>query len=88
MTDVKLAWSPAADAPTTHLVQYRRHDTVPEAWTNADQPSTEPEFTVGRLISGVAYDFRVAAVNNAGQGLYGPPSSPRARCATRNGPIW
>ena len=72
VTGVKLVWSPADGAPTTYSVQYRRHDTV-EAWTAADQlaqPSTQPEFTVGSLISGVAYDFRVAAVNNAGQGLW------------------
>jgi hypothetical protein len=34
------------------------------------QPPTQPEYTVGGLTSGVAYDFRVAAVNATGQGLW------------------
>jgi Fibronectin type III domain len=67
-TSVLLAWSPADGAPTGYSVQYRRHDHV-EAWATAPQPATQPQFTVNGLVSGVAYDFRVAAVNAVGQGL-------------------
>jgi hypothetical protein len=69
LNDVKLAWSPAGGAPTSYSVQYRRHDTV-EAWTAAPQPATQPECTVDGLTSGVVYDFRVAAVNATGPGLW------------------
>jgi hypothetical protein len=69
MTGVKLVWSPAGGAPTSYAVQYRRHDTV-EAWTAVPQPPTQRECTVDGLTSGVAYDFRVAAVNATGQGLW------------------
>jgi hypothetical protein len=69
LTGAKLAWSPADGAPTRCSVQYRHHDTV-EAWTAVLQPPTQPEYTVGGLTSGVAYDFRVAAVNATGQGLW------------------
>ncbi len=66
---VELAWSPANGAPTSYSVQYRRHDTV-EGWTAVPQPASQPECTVDGLTSGVAYDFRVAAVNATGQGLW------------------
>jgi hypothetical protein len=69
LNGVKLAWSPADGAPTSYMVQYRRHDTV-EAWTAVPQPPTQPGCTVDGLTSGVAYDFRVAAVNSTGQGLW------------------
>jgi hypothetical protein len=69
LTGAKLAWSPAAGAPTRYRVQYRCHDTI-EAWTDVTQPPTQAEYTVDGLTSGVAYDFRVAAVNPAGQGLW------------------
>jgi hypothetical protein len=69
LTGVKLAWSPASGTPTGYAMQYRRHDSV-ETWTTMPQPATRPEYTVEGLISGVAYDFRVAAFNAAGQGLW------------------
>jgi hypothetical protein len=56
-------------AATRYSVQYRRHYTV-EAWTAVLQPPTQPEYTVDGLTSGIAYDFRVAAVNATGQGLW------------------
>jgi hypothetical protein len=69
MTSAKLAWSPADGAPTGYAVQYRRHDTI-EAWTLVPQHPAQPECTVDRLTSGVAYDFRVSAINAMGQGLW------------------
>ena len=69
MTGVNLAWSPATGAPTAYSAEYRRHDSV-QTWTAVPQPPVQAECTVDGLISGVAYDFRVAAVNASGQGLW------------------
>jgi hypothetical protein len=68
LNGVELAWSPDNGA-TSYTVQYRRHDTV-EAWTPVPQPAAQPKYTVDGLTSGVAYDFRVAAVNATGRGLW------------------
>jgi hypothetical protein len=83
LTGVGLAWSPADGAPTGYTVQYRRHDSG-EAWTTVSQAPTVAEHTVDGLTSGVAYDFRVAAVNGTGQG---PWSAVISACMLRN-PQW
>jgi hypothetical protein len=69
LTGVELAWSPADGGPTGYAVQHRRHGTV-EAWTTVLKPTTESEFTVEGLDSGIVYDFRVAATNTTGQGSW------------------
>jgi hypothetical protein len=83
LTSVKLAWSPADGAPTSYSVQYRRHDTV-GAWTIVPQTAAQPEHSVDGLISGVSYDFRIAAANAAGQGLWSAVATAR----TLRNPQW
>jgi hypothetical protein len=66
---VKLAWSPAHRVSTGYTVECRHHDSG-EAWTTLPQAPTVAGHTVRELTSGVAYDFRVAAVNATGPGLW------------------
>jgi hypothetical protein len=83
LTSAKLAWSRAGGTPTSYAVQYRRHDSV-EVWIAVDQPPTTTECTVGGLSSGVAYDFRVAALNGNAQG----PWSAVVTARTLRNPEW
>jgi hypothetical protein len=69
LTGIRLSWSPADGTPTSYAVQRRPHDTI-EAWTDVSQAPTQPKCMVDGLASGVTYDFRVAAVNAAGPGLW------------------
>jgi hypothetical protein len=92
LTRVQLAWSAATPTPAHYLVQYRRHDTT-QAWTDVRQPPIQPEYAVDGLTSGVAYDFRVAAVNavvnvqGGVQGGQGPWSAVVTAWTLRN-PQW
>jgi hypothetical protein len=80
---VKLAWSAPTGAPTAYVVEARRNDTT-QAWTPVANPVT-PTCTLEKLKSGVAYDFRVAAVNAAGE--RGPWSTVVTAC-TLDEPEW
>jgi hypothetical protein len=82
---VKLAWSAPAGGQMTYVVEMRRNDTT-EAWTEvpvADR--SQPACLVGKLRSGVAYDFRVVAVDAAG--VRGPWSAVVTEC-TLDEPEW
>jgi len=67
--EVKLAWSEPDGAPTSYVLQYREHDTV-GAWVPVAPAPTRTQHAVTGLASGVRFDFRVAAVNAAGQGCW------------------
>ena len=81
---MKLAWAvPATGAPASYVVEMRRNDTA-DPWMPAGSPG-RPECIVDKLKSGVAYDFRVAAVDAAG--LQGPWSTVVTEC-TLSEPRW
>jgi hypothetical protein len=83
LNSVSLEWSPASGDPTGYKVEYRRHDSV-EAWTVLSKQPQETECIVPDLTSGVAYDFRVTALEAKQQGI---PSAVVTARTLRN-PEW
>jgi subtilisin family serine protease len=73
---VELSWSPPTNtggAPLTdYRVQYRQAGA--SAWIGVpDGVSTSPEATIPALTNGTTYEFRVAAVNAVGPGVFTDP---------------
>jgi autotransporter-associated beta strand protein len=78
---IRLAWqTPANDgrtAITDYVIQYRLASaTSDSAWTvHSRSATTATMATVDWLTNGVAYVFRVAAMNSVGQGAFSPQSA-------------
>ena len=79
-TDMVITWSPPESdggAPITSYVIEMKEYTA-SRWSKATtQTVTETELSVPHLVEGKKYQFRVAAVNKAGQGAFSEPSEPR-----------
>jgi parallel beta-helix repeat protein len=83
---VTVRWAaPAESGGATiqdYLIQYRRVGAT--GWSTVqDGVSTARRATVGSLTNGAPYQFRVAAGNTAGVGLWSPPVRIRAGVPTR-----
>jgi hypothetical protein len=71
-TKVELSWSaPSSAEPgvTDYIVEYSRHSI--NSWNEFnDGNSTETKTTVTNLVNNTNYDFRIKAINAAGDGSY------------------
>ena len=76
-----LAWSPPANdggAPIeNYVVEFRPVGEKKWKVANKDTPVPEPNWRAPGLKPETEYEFRVAAVNKAGQGPWSVPSEPR-----------
>nr|4U3H_A Chain A, FN3con [synthetic construct] len=68
-TSVTLSWEPPPGPITGYRVEYRE---AGGEWKEVTVPGSETSYTVTGLKPGTEYEFRVRAVNGAGEG---PPSS-------------
>ena len=79
-TEITITWSPPKSdggSPITGYVIEKR-DTSSTRWTKAyKEPVEETTMTIKDLFEGKTYEFRVAAVNKAGQGPFSEPSEPK-----------
>ena len=69
-------WSPpendGGSPVTNYILEYRRAGD--KVWKAATKDVADTEFTVPNLQEGKEYEFRVAAVNKAGEGPFSKPS--------------
>lgn len=75
-TSIHLTWSPPDDDGGSEVTGYiiEKRDKSRNKWTKVNkEPIPETSFTVTGLTEEAIYDFRVSAVNKAGEG---PPSLP------------
>ncbi|XP_072046922.1 twitchin-like [Amphiura filiformis] len=78
-TLIGIKWSPPASDGGSPITGYviEKKDRTSTRWTKAFKDTIEEtEYTIKDLIEGKEYEFRVAAVNNAGQGPFSEPSQP------------
>ncbi|XP_033628855.1 titin-like, partial [Asterias rubens] len=79
-TQITISWSPPKSdggSPVTGYIVERK-ETSSTRWTKAVRDTvSETELTVKDLIEGKEYEFRVAAVNKAGNSPFSEPSKPR-----------
>ena len=79
-TQITISWSPPESDGGSPVTGYiiEKKETSSKRWTKAVKDSvSETTLTVKDLIEGKEYEFRVAAVNKAGQGPFSSPSEPR-----------
>ena len=78
-SSISIEWSqPASDggSPITGFV-IEKNTTSVSSWIKAHERTIKgTEYTISNLTEGYEYEFRVAAVNKAGQGLFSKPSQP------------
>ncbi|MGL4400442.1 MAG: fibronectin type III domain-containing protein [Luteolibacter sp.] len=74
--EVDLAW-PRLVAGKSFIVQYATEPTAPDGDWKFGTTSLKSSCTVGGLISGTRYWFRVAATGSAGQGPWSSPVTAR-----------
>ena len=79
VNSISIEWSqPASDlgSPVTGYV-IEKKTTSTSLWIKAYEGTIKgTEYTIGDLTGGHEYEFRVAAVNKAGQGPFSKPSQP------------
>ena len=79
-TQITISWSPPESDGGSPVSGYvvEKKESSSTRWTKAHRDSvTETSLAVRDLIEGKEYEFRVAAVNKAGQGPFSAPSEPR-----------
>ncbi|CAI8046411.1 Titin [Geodia barretti] len=74
-----VSWLSCGDGPcpiTRYLLQLRRTDSSTKSWTQVADDITSTAHVVENLERGVAYVFRVCAMNEVGCGRFSQPSLP------------
>ena len=74
-----VSWLSCSDGPcpiTRYLLQLRRADSRTKSWTQVADDITSTAHVVENLERGVAYVFRVCAMNEVGCGKFSQPSPP------------
>jgi hypothetical protein len=74
-----ISWLSPGEGPcpvTRYLLQLRRTDSTTKAWTQVADDITSTAHVVENLERGVAYVFRVCAMNEIGCGRFSQPSPP------------
>ncbi len=91
-TYISIKWTPPKTDGGSPITGYiiEKKETTATRWGKAIKETvTELEKTIKNLLEGKEYEFRVAAVNKAGQGPFSAPSDPAlckppyGKCCTR-----
>ncbi|KAK2861783.1 hypothetical protein Q5P01_001316 [Channa striata] len=78
-TCISLSWSPPSDTGGTSILGYNleKRKRGSNLWGQVNPPNEmirERGYSVKDVVDGMAYEFRVSAINNSGPGEFSPPS--------------